>query len=542
MADTPRKGRVAKKTPRAKTRRVKRKQPLALKDFERQLTVRNLRMEDFPALIEMQLLSFPTMKPWSEEQIRSQLAIFPQGQFCIEIAGRIVGSASSLIVDFAQYSAWHDWKEIADSGFIRNHDPEGDTLYGIEIMVHPEFRGMKLSRRLYQARKELVRQLNLQRIIIAGRIPGYHLHAENMTAREYTEYVVYKDLFDPVLTPQLSNGFVLRGLIPNYLVADQESKGYATHLSWTNVDHVPKGPKRLTTVSTVRVCSVQWQMRRISSFDDFATQAEFYVDVASDYRSDFVLFPELFTLELLSLIEAHGPGHAARALCDFTPQYLNLFRDLALRYHVNIIGGSQFTLEDDELFNIAYLFRRDGTLGKQYKIHVTPNERRWWGISAGSSQEIFETDRGKIAINICYDVEFPELARFAAAKGVGLLFVPYNTDEQNGHNRVRYCAQARCIENHMYVVTAGCVGNLPFVENADIHYAQSAVLSPCDIPFSRNGVASSASANIGQVVMHDVDLELVRRHRLSGTTQNWRDRRTDLYRCVFKTSEGDVEV
>jgi predicted amidohydrolase len=204
-----------------------------------------------------------------------------------------------------------------------------------------------------------------------------------------------------------------------------------------------------------------------------------------------------------------------------------------LKYHVNIIGGSQFTLEDDCLYNISYLFRRDGTIGKQYKIHITPNESRWWGITPGKTQEVFDTDRGKVAINVCYDVEFPELARLVASKGARILFVPFNTDEAHGYHRVRYCAQARAIENHLYVAIAGCVGHLPMVENSDIHYAQSAILSPCDIPFSRAGVGSESSANIAQVVLHDLDLELIRRHRQTGTTQNWRDRRTDLYRVVF---------
>jgi predicted amidohydrolase len=236
-------------------------------------------------------------------------------------------------------------------------------------------------------------------------------------------------------------------------------------------------------------------------------------------------------------VEARGPGQAARQLAEYTSQYLELMTDLAVKYHVNIVGGSQFTLEDDCLYNISYLFRRDGTIGKQYKLHVTPNERRWWGVTPGTVKEVFDTDRGRIAINLCYDVQFPELARLAAHRGARILFVPYNTDESHAYHRVRYCAQARCIENHLYVVIAGCVGLLPMVENSDIHYAQTAILSPCDIPFSRAGVASESSANIAQVVLHDLDLELVRRHRLTGTTQNWRDRRTDLYRIVFNDDE-----
>ena len=71
------------------------------------------------------------------------------------------------------YAEWHDWREIADGGFIRNHNTEGNTLYGIEIMVDPEYRGMRLARRLYDARKKLAREKNLMRIVLGGRIPGF---------------------------------------------------------------------------------------------------------------------------------------------------------------------------------------------------------------------------------------------------------------------------------------------------------------------------------------------------------------------------------
>jgi GNAT superfamily N-acetyltransferase len=98
------------------------------------------------------------------------------------VDGELVASSSSLVVDFDDYDSWHSWREIADDGYIRNHDPEGDTMYGIEIMVDPEYRGYRLSRRLYDARKNLARRMNLRRIIVGGRIPGYGAHADAMSA------------------------------------------------------------------------------------------------------------------------------------------------------------------------------------------------------------------------------------------------------------------------------------------------------------------------------------------------------------------------
>ncbi len=509
-----------------------------LEDFETHIRVRPIRIDDYEALVEMQQLCFPGMATWSREQIESQIEHFPEGQICVEYEDEVVASASSLIVDFDAYSAWHDWKEIADGGYIRNHEPDGDTLYGIEIMVHPECRGLRLSRRLYDVRKRIARERNLARIIIAGRIPGYGAHADGLSPREYVEAVMRKAIHDPVLTAQVANGFVLKGLIPNYLPSDTSSRGYATFLEWVNLDHVPRPHRHIRTVSLARLAVVQYQLRAIKDFDEFATQCEFFVDTAGDYKADFVVFPELFTTQLLSFLPAERPGLAARKLAELTPRYLELFRELSIKFNVNIVGGSQFALEGDRLLNVAYLFRRDGTLGRQAKLHVTPSERKWWGVEPGDRLEIFETDRGRVAILVCYDIEFPELARIAVRRGAELIFVPFNTDERSAYLRVRTCAQARAIENEIYVAISGCVGNLPFVENADIHYAQSGIYTPSDVPYDRDAIAAECTANIETMILHDVDLESMRRHRYAGTVQNWKDRRTDLYQIRYR--DGDV--
>ncbi|MEQ8765817.1 MAG: GNAT family N-acetyltransferase, partial [Planctomycetota bacterium] len=465
-------------------------QKIELKEFENRIELRQLTLDDFDDLVDLQARCFPGMTTWSREQIESQVSLFPEGQLCITYEGKIVASSSSLILDFDLYSDWHDWRAVSDGGYIRNHDNDGDTMYGIEIMVDPEYRGMRLSRRLYDARKEIARSHNLQRIVIGGRIPGYHRQADQLTADEYVEKVMQKALYDPVLTAQVANGFQLRRLIPNYLPSDKESRGYATFLEWVNLAYQADESRRLHAVQMVRICVVQYQMRAIDDFEDFEKQCQYFVDVAGDYNSDFVVFPELFTTQLLSFIESKRPSEAARRLAEYTPQYLELFTELAVKYNVNIIGGSQFLLENDILYNVSYLFRRNGTLERQYKLHTTPSERKWWGVHPGDRMKVFTTDRGKIAIQICYDIEFPELSRIAARKGAQILFVPFNTDERYAYLRVRHCAQARAIENHCYVVMSGCVGNLPFADNADIHYAQSGIFTPADIPFSRDAVAA----------------------------------------------------
>lgn len=514
-----------------------------LKDFEWNLILRDLTLDDHPAVVRLQQICFPGIPPWTFEQFESQLTIFPEGQIGIECDGKLVASSSSLILRYDEQTDWHNYKKLSDSGFIRNHVADGDTLYGIEIMVDPNFRGMRLSRRLYDERKELCRHKNLARIMIGGRIPGYGQHADTMTAREYIEGVMDKSLFDPVLTAQLSNGFALQGLIPNYLPSDHESRGYATFLEWKNLDYRSGKRKHFhRTVEPVRIGAVQYQMRTVADFDEFARQAEYFVDVAGDYQCDFLLFPELFTTQLLSCMKPERPGLAARQLATYTPQYLEFFASMAIKYDTNIIGGSQFVVEDDTLYNVSFLFGRDGSIGRQSKLHITPSERRWWGVTGGDTLEIFDTDCGPVSIQICYDCEFPELGRLAASRGANIIFVPFNTDSRAGYLRVRNCAAARCIENHVYTAIAGCTGNLPFVDNADIHYAQSAILTPSDVMFARDGISGESNPNIETVIIQDVDLELLRRHRATGSVQNWRDRRTDLYKVRYRDGEQWAEI
>ena len=513
-----------------------------LSEFETHVRVRPMRIEDYPRIVELAEACFPGMKPWLEEQIESQLALFPEGQLVVEYDDQIVASSSSLIVDHDDYDDWQDWKVIADNGYIRNHDNEGDTLYGIEIMVDPEYRGLKLARRLYQARKALCRQKNLRRIMIGGRIPNYGKHADSMSASEYVEEVIHRNIYDPVLTTQLANGFHLERLIPDYFPTDEASRGYATFLVWNNIEYVEESARKIQAVHWVRLCLVQYRMRTVESWEEFAKQVTTFVDIASGYNSDFVVFPELFTTQLLSLVDAPSPSVAARKLAEYTPQYLELLTDLAVTYNVNIIGGSQFTIEDDRLYNIGYLFRRNGTIGKQYKIHITPNEQKWWGVNAGNKIEVFDTDRGKVAILICYDIEFPELARVAAAKGAKIIFVPYNTDERYSFLRVRHCAAARAIENQLYTAISGSAGIMPFVDNVDIHYAQCGIFTPSDFPFARDAVASESVPNIETVVVHDVDLELLRRNRQTGTVRPWTDRDRSVYSVKYNDpDEGVIE-
>ncbi|GIP40382.1 hydrolase YhcX [Paenibacillus sp. J31TS4] len=514
---------------------------LDLSKFEKKIILRNIEHKDIDELIALQQICFPHMEPWTREHLRSHLAIFPEGQFCVEYDGKIIGSCSSLLINFDEYDDNHSWEQITANGYITNHDPTGLDLYGIEVMVHPDYRRMKIGRRLYDARKALAKEMNLKSILIGGRIPNYHLYAKEMSPREYVNEVMNRNIFDPVLTFQMMNGFVLNRINNRYLKDDKDSLTYATLMEWHNIDYQPVEKRSFRTSLPVRISVVQYMMKKIDSFEEFATQCEYFVEVGSTYKSDFVVFPEIFTTQLLSFLDEKIPSQAVRKLSTFTEDYIRLFTDMAVKYDINIIAGSHFVEEDHNIYNIAYLFRRDGTIEKQYKLHITPNERKWWGVQPGNEISVFDTDCGKIAILICYDIQFPELSRIVTDLGANIIFIPFCTDDRQAYLRVRYCAQARAVENQVYTVIAGTVGNLTHTVNMDIQYAQSAIFTPSDFTFPRDGIAHECNPNIEQMIVGDVDLELLRRIRHSGSVLQLKDRRSDLFEVKLKGLAPEME-
>jgi predicted amidohydrolase len=158
-------------------------------------------------------------------------------------------------------------------------------------------------------------------------------------------------------------------------------------------------------------------------------------------------------------------------------------------------------------------------------------------MSRGHGFYIYHTDFGKIAILVCYDVEFPEAARVLAEAGAQILFVPSCTDERQGFCRVRYCAQARASENQIYVAMAGTVGNLPEVPHMATHYGQAAILTPSDYFFARDGIAAEGNVNQEQMIISDVDLDLLEERRVNGTVLPLNDLIKDAYDRVIHCTD-----
>ena len=252
------------------------------------------------------------------------------------------------------------------------------------------------------------------------------------------------------------------------------------------------------------------------------------MQAAGDYKPHFVVFPEIFTTQLLSFMDTDDMAAAVRRMDDYTPRYLELFRELAARHKIHVIGGSHPTMREGKLYNTAYLFTPDGEIHEQDKIHRTRWERDRWSTEAGNQLRLFDTPHGKIAIMVCYDVEFPELARLVCEAGADILFVPSCTDDRQGFLRVRYCCHARAIENQVYVVMTSTVGNLP-VEGLGMHYGQASIITPSDFPFARDGIAAEGTPNLEQIVVADVELGTLENNRINGTTIPLYDKRSDVY-------------
>ena len=269
----------------------------------------------------------------------------------------------------------------------------------------------------------------------------------------------------------------------------------------------------------VRVATLQYFIRPVADFDAFAAQVDGLITTAADYGVELLVFPEYFTLQLLTLGDVRRPMlQQVNALSERTPQLRELFTQHARKHDLFIVGGSM--LERDTsgtLANVSYLFTPDGELGAQAKLHMTRFEREDWNLEGGHELRTFDTDIGRLGIAICYDVEFPEVAREHARQGAQLLVVPSCTDDRQGFLRVRHCAQARTIENQMYVITSHTVGSLPMVPAVSLNYGQAAILTPSDFPFARDGILAEGIPNQETMVIAELEMGAIQRARSSGT-------------------------
>lgn len=508
------------------------------KSSDVKLEVRLANLNDINGIIELADRAYTGfLDSYSRGIIRGQISNYPEGCFVAVLNDEIVGYSASILLPESRVLKPHTWAGITGRGYGSTHDKDGDFLYGYETCVDPSIRGHRVGQRLYNARKRLVKYERLKGIVFAGRIPALYKKIKQVNSvEEYIEQVKNKKIRDTTLGFQLRNGFEILGILENYLPEDKESLGYGVHLVWKNPEYQARDTDQDSPVgqNSIRIVSVQYQQRAIKSFEEFAEIVEYYVDVTADYRADFVLFPELFTIQLLSIKNEEVPANVAiEHMTSYTEDIKSLFQRLAVKYNVNIIAGSHPTKVENKVRNISYVCLRDGSIHEQAKIHPTPDESYWWNIEGGDELNVIDTDCGPIGVLICYDSEFPELTRHLVNQGINILFVPFLTDNRQAYCRVKYCCQARAIENQVYVAMAGNVGNLPRVNNVDIQYAQSCILTPCDFPFAKDGVAADTTPNVEMVAIADLRIDTLLEARQNGAVKNLKDRRHDLYSVVW---------
>jgi predicted amidohydrolase len=520
-----------------------------------EIIVRRMTADDIPAVVELQCRVYPERLAWTADELAKHLTVFPEGQLvAVDEAGVLLGSASSLIIDWDDYAESAKWSAITGRGTFETHNPLGKTLYGADMCVDSLARQHGVGSLFYEARKQMVRERGLKRLLTGGRIPGYAQAGSAMTPAEYVAEVVAGKRKDPTLSFQLANGLVVLDVVPNYL-EDTESRGFATLLEWLNPEYVATvglqasrepEPSREIGVEPaperarprrVRIAAMQYLLRPINRFEEFATQVEFFVRSAREYGSQFVLFPEYFTMQLLSYLREPAPARAVRRLAEAVSEYESLFQRLAIENRQYIIAGTHPIIQQGQLFNAAHLFTPNGLVFRQKKVHLTAVEKIAYQMSRGHGFYVYHTDFAKIAILVCYDVEFPEAARVLAEAGAQIIFVPSCTDERQGFCRVRYCAQARASENQIYVAMAGTVGNLPEVPHMATHYGQAAILTPSDYFFARDGIAAEGNVNQEQMIISDVDLDLLEEQRVNGTVLPLNDLIRDAYDRVIHCTD-----
>ena len=272
---------------------------------KRKIHIRKTTFQDADAINRIVGKCYPGVPYYPVDALRAQINHFPEGQMVVEYENVIIGFSISFIISEDVAMKPHTWKEITGSSFASRHDPLGDFLYGMDICVDPAFRGKKIGERLYNERRKLSQSLRLKGIIFGARIPGFLKKSKVYgTPEEYLEAVKSKKIKDPTISFQIKNGFRPMSVLKEYLPSDSDSAGYAILMRWDNPLIDPDANLRYVEdhKDNVRICTINFEQRRISSMEEFQSITEYFIGVAADYNCDFVVFPEFVTMSLLSIL------------------------------------------------------------------------------------------------------------------------------------------------------------------------------------------------------------------------------------------------
>lgn len=458
-----------------------------------------------------------------ERLLGLQQAAFPDGFLVAVHEGRVVGYATSLIVQLDDDSPWYSYDEITGGGAFTTHNSSGDTLYGADIGVHPDYRGRGVAAALYEARKKLLKRLNLRRMVAGGRIPGYRAVADELTPEEYVDKVVAGELADSSLNAHLKAGYQVRGVHMGYL-HDEQSLDFATFLEYVNPHF--KARRHFISATPVRKRPQKFRLCLAQSLwgSHGGEEAEWaylraVLDGAESLDSHLVVFPEF----------AWSAGKSKKSQ-DFE-RYEEFFAAEAARRNLYIAIGALPRATARGLSLESGVFAPGGSTAWQARLHLTHPERQ---ARPGDRLTVMETPLVRLGILSGYDSLFPELARRLTLAGAQLLLCPVASRERNEYLRYRFAAQARALENVIYV--AVCNRAAP-----DSGYpGESLVLTPCDFGFPDSGVAARAGVSGPTFVVHDVDLGALETARQIGTVRPLRDRRVEL--CGLSAAANVVHV
>lgn len=280
----------------------------------------------------------------------------------------------------------------------------------------------------------------------------------------------------------------------------------------------------------MKLAAVQYGLSGLQSQQAFWDGLTARISEAAERCADLLLFPEYLTAHLLCLEPEMTHDEACRFLDGFTTAYVDFFRSSSRRWNMALLGGTHICREGDGYVNKAFLFFPDGRIETQNKLHLTPEERNNWALLEGDSLRVLDTQWAKISILTCYDIEFPELARAAAARGAELILCPSYTDTLHGFHRVRNCCQARAVENQLFVALSGMVGALPEGRpQVDQGYGESGLFAPCDLPFPEDGIVCKGEVNREMIVYGEADFAKLLVNRNQGDVSPFFDRRPELY-------------